>query len=333
MMAPKRQAFSFIILSLLALSFTSINAAKGGIAVYWGQNGGEGTLSTACDTGNYEIVLLAFLNQFGCGRTPSWNFAGHCGDWSPCTKLQPDIENCQRKGVKVFLSIGGAIGPYSLCSEQDAHEVANYLYKNFLSGQYGPLGSVTLDGIDFDIEGGTNLYWDALARHLDALRHKNKYFSLSAAPQCFMPDYYLDTAIKTGLFDYLFIQFYNNPPCQYDTSRGDATLLLQSWAHWTSYVHPNNTVYMGLPASTAAAPSGGYIPPQDLISKVLPYIKPTPNYGGIMLWDRFNDVQNNYSNQFKDLVPKSVLGFVTAVSDAVSELVAEALKRILPKQY
>ncbi|MCH80086.1 acidic endochitinase-like [Trifolium medium] len=114
-----------------------------------------------------------------------------------------------------------------------------------------------------------------------------------------MPDHYLDKAIKTGLFDYVLVQFYNNPPCQYNLANGDATLLLQSWNAWTSLVLPNNTVFMGLPTSPSAAPSGGYIPPNDVITKVLPHIKKTSNYGGIMLWDRFNDVGNNYSNQIK----------------------------------
>ncbi|KAJ1385399.1 Glycoside hydrolase family 18, catalytic domain [Sesbania bispinosa] len=325
-MAPKRQALILIVLSLLTINTSE--ATTGGIAIYWGQNNGDGTLTSTCDTGNYEIVLLSFLTTFGCGRTPQWNFAGHCGDWSPCTKLQPEIEHCQQKGIKVFLSLGGASGSYSLCSTEDAKEVANYLFSNFLTGQSGPLGSVTLDGIDFDIEGGSNLYWDDLAKELDALRQTNNYFYLSAAPQCPIPDYYLDKAIKTGIFDYVFVQFYNNPPCQY--SDGNTGPLFQSWDAWTSLVLTNNTVFMGLPASTDAALSGGYIPPQVLISEVLPYIKQTPNYGGIMLWSRFQDVTNHYSDQIKDYVPQYVLRFVKTVSNAISDCVSAALHRFLP---
>ena len=97
---------------------------------------------------------------------------------------------------------------------------------------------------------------------------------MAATPQCCMPDKYLDKAIKTDLFDYVLVQFYNNPPCQYDPINSNATLLLQSWNAWTSLVLPNNTIFMGLPAAPNAAPSGGYIPPTDLISKVLPFIKP-----------------------------------------------------------
>ena len=168
-----RQAL-LLLLVLTIFPFTIKASLSGGIAIYWGQNLGDGTLTSTCDTGNYKIVLLAFLNVFGGGRVPSWNFAGHCGDWSPCTKLEPEIKHCQQKGVKVLLSLGGASGSYSLSSPDDAKNVADYLYTNFLSGQFGPLGSVTLDGIDFDIEGGSNLYWDDLARDLDNLRQQNR---------------------------------------------------------------------------------------------------------------------------------------------------------------
>jgi len=152
---------------------------------------------------------------------------------------------------------------------------------------------------------------------------------LASAPQCFMPDHYLDKAIKTGLFDYVLVQFYNNPPCQYDGINSDATLLLQSWNAWTSLALPNNTVFMGLPAAPNAAPSGGYIPPTDLISKVLPFIKPTSNYGGIMLWDRFHDVGNDYSNQIKEYVKRSVLRYVRQVFEAVFGSVSAALNAML----
>ncbi|WJX24260.1 chitinase [Trifolium repens] len=200
-MSSKMQAL-ILLLVLTIFPFTiKASSNDGGIVIYWGQNLGDGTLSSTCETGNYKIVLLAFLHVFGDGRVPNWNFAGHCG----------------------------ASGAYSLSSPDDAKNVADYLHTNFLtSGQFGPLGSVTLDGIDFDIEGGSNLYWDDLARHLDNQRKQERYFYLSAAPQCFMPDHYLDKAIKTGLFDYILVQFYNNPPCQYNTVTGDATLLLQS---------------------------------------------------------------------------------------------------------
>ncbi|KAI4328853.1 hypothetical protein L6164_021176 [Bauhinia variegata] len=71
-----------------------------------------------------------------------------------------------------------------------------------------PLGGAALDGIDFDIEGGTNQHWDDLARYIS----KGKKVFLTAAPLCPFPDAWLGNALKTDLFDYVWVQFYNNPP-------------------------------------------------------------------------------------------------------------------------
>ncbi|KAG6786823.1 hypothetical protein POTOM_008440 [Populus tomentosa] len=130
----------------------------GGIAIYWGQNGNEGTLTQTCTTGNYEYVNLAFLSTFGNGQTPMINLAGHCDPYSNgCTGLSSEIKSCQAKGVKVMLSIGGAAGSYYLAYSEDARQVAVYLWNNFLGGYTSsrPLGPAVLDGVDFDIEGGT----------------------------------------------------------------------------------------------------------------------------------------------------------------------------------
>jgi len=94
-MASQRLASIILLLSLFTLS--SSRPDNGGIAVYWGQDGREGDLVAACNTGNYKILLLAFLNVFGAGRTPAWNFAGHCdnGAWTKCTELESQIKQCQ----------------------------------------------------------------------------------------------------------------------------------------------------------------------------------------------------------------------------------------------
>ena len=67
-----------------------------------------------------------------------------------------------------MLSIGGGAGSYSLSSTDDARQVATYLWNNFLGGRSSsrPLGAAVLDGIDFDIEGGTTQHWDELATFL-----------------------------------------------------------------------------------------------------------------------------------------------------------------------
>ncbi|KAK3415811.1 hypothetical protein EUGRSUZ_H01459 [Eucalyptus grandis] len=182
------------------------------------------------------------------------NLAGHCDPNSHgCTGLSADIKSRQAKGIKLMLSIGGAAGSYSLASPIDAQKVARTSSR--------PLGNSVLDGIDFDIEGGTGLYWDDLARYLSRYSKRGKKVYLSAAPQCPFPDARVGRALKTGLFDYVSVQFYNN------------------------------------------APSGsGFIQMSDLTSKVLPAIKGSRKFGGVMLWSKYYDDQSGYSKSIKDAV-------------------------------
>ncbi|KAF4400313.1 hypothetical protein G4B88_019522 [Cannabis sativa] len=295
-MANHNQSFSFLLIFLIAIStFKTSNAA--GIAIYWGQNGGEGTLADTCASGNYQFVNIAFLNTFGNGQTPTLNLAGHCDPANNgCTGLSSDINACQGQGIKVLISLGGASGSYSLSSADDANQVGDYLWNNFLGGQSDsrPLGDAILDGVDFDIESGSGEYWDVLASSLNGHSQERTVY-LGAAPQCPYPDAHLDGAIKTGLFDYVWVQFYNNPQCQYD---GSTDKLLNSWNQWIS--SEAKQVFLGLPASEEAAPSGGFIPADVLISQVLPTIKTSEKYGGVMLWNKQYD--NGYSSSIKDSV-------------------------------
>ncbi|XP_061375171.1 acidic endochitinase-like [Gastrolobium bilobum] len=285
---------SLLLVPLLLISLFK-NSHAAGIAIYWGQNTQEGTLADTCNTGNYQFVNIAFLSTFGNGQTPQLNLAGHCDPrTNGCTGLSSDIKSCQDHGIKVFLSLGGGAGSYSLNSADEATQIANYLWNNYLGGQSSnsrPLGDAVLDGIDFDIESaGGGQHWDELAKALNDFSQQTKVY-LAAAPQCIFPDAQLDSAIKTGLFDYVWIQFYNNPSCQY--SSGDTSNLINSWNQWITV--PAKQVFMGLPAAEAAA-SGGFVPADVLTSQVLPAIKGSSNYGGVMLWNRFNDIQNGYSN-------------------------------------
>ncbi|KAM7272642.1 hypothetical protein ACFE04_027305 [Oxalis oulophora] len=200
-MASKLAIFSLMMLIL------AISSNAGQIAIYWGQNGQE----------------------------------GHCDPYrNGCTTLGSQIKSCQEKGVKVLLSIGGGAGSYFLTSAEDARQVATYLWNNFLevgqSSSSRPLGDVVLDGIDFDIEGGTNQHWNELARYLSAYSSKGKKVYLTAAPQCPFPDAWIGNALKSGLFDNIW------------------------------------------------AVGSGFISSSDLMSTVLPAIKGSDKYGGVMLW-------------------------------------------------
>ncbi|GLJ20972.1 hypothetical protein SUGI_0383270 [Cryptomeria japonica] len=278
-------------------------ASEGSIRVYWGQNGNEASLADTCASGNFAIVLLSFLTTFGDGQTPVLNLAGHCDPSSGgCQSLGADIKSCQSRGVKVFLSLGGASGSYAAATVDDTRNVTTYLWNNFLGGQSDsrPLGDAVLDGIDFDIVATTDL-WENLAKAVSALSTPDKKVYLSAAPECPYPDAHLGNALQTGLFDYVWIQFYNNPSCQY--ADGDASDLVNSWNQWTTSITTVQTegFFLGLPASSAAAGSG-FIPTDALITKVLPQVRASPNYGGVMLWSKYYDEQTGYSSAIVEAV-------------------------------
>ncbi|OMP00989.1 hypothetical protein COLO4_12224 [Corchorus olitorius] len=296
-MASKPASILACFFSIVVLLIVSVDA--GGIAIYWGQNGNEGTLAETCGTSNYDFVNIAFLATFGNGQTPMVNLAGHCDpSVNGCIGLSFDIKSCQTKGIKVMLSIGGGAGGYNLTSAKDARQVATYLWNNFLGGKSSsrPLGDAVLDGIDFDIEGGTSQYWDDLARYLSAYNKRGKKVYLTAAPQCPFPDAWVGGALKTGLFDNVWVQFYNNPPCQYTS--GDIANLEDAWNQWTTDIQATK-IFLGLPAAPTAAGTG-FIPIADLTSKVLPTIKDSAKYGGVMLWSKYYDDQTGYSSSIKN---------------------------------
>ncbi|KAM0857143.1 hypothetical protein ACQ4PT_048676 [Festuca glaucescens] len=200
--------------SLLAIAADAASPDPLRIAVYWGQNDGtEGTLADACSSGLYAYVMASFLSTFGKGQTPALNLAGHCDPSSGhCTALSSEITRCQSDGVKVLLSIGGGAGSYGMSSTKDAQSVATYLWDNFLGGSSSsrPLGQAVLDGIDFDMDTGDSAHYDELATFLSQYSKQGKKVYLTAAPQCPYPDASLGPALETGLFDNVWVQFYNN---------------------------------------------------------------------------------------------------------------------------
>ncbi|PHT48304.1 Acidic endochitinase [Capsicum baccatum] len=142
--------------------------------------------------------------------------------------------------------------------------VVNYLWNNYIGGQSNscPLGNAILDGIDFNIEGGTTQYWDELARAFSGFSQRKKVY-LTAAPQCPFPDAWLNEALSTGLFDYVWVQFYNNPPCRY--SGGRTENLKDYWNKWTSI--QAGKIFLGLLVALRATESG-FIPSDVLVTQV-----------------------------------------------------------------
>ncbi|XP_041006032.1 hevamine-A-like [Juglans microcarpa x Juglans regia] len=291
-------ALAFLTLSIILVQIVGTGAGR--IAIYWGQNGNEGTLAQTCATGKYAFVNIAFLPTFGNGQKPTINLAGHCDpDSNGCTRFSSDIKSCQAKGIKVMLSLGGEIGSYNLSSTEDARKVAGYLWNNFLGGcsNSRPLGDAVLDGIDFAVLHGTTLHWNELAIFLSRYSKPGKKVYLTAAPLCPFPNKWMKGALQTGLFDYVWVQFYNSKKCEY--SPDHIGKLVHAWKKWTSI--PETEIFLGLPAAPEAAASG-FIPAAVLTSEVLPAIKTSAKYGGVMLWSTYYDDQTGYSSSIRSHV-------------------------------
>ncbi|KAI9089958.1 hypothetical protein K1719_028928 [Acacia pycnantha] len=274
----KSNSEASLVLFLITLTIMVSKSKGGETVIYWGQDGKEGTLSEACNSGLYDIVNIAFLSTFGNGSQPKMDLSGHCDASSnACQTLTKDINNCQNKGIKVIISIGGG------------------------NSTSRPLGDAVLDGVDFDIEaGGGEAYYGELARRLKKhSKRSRKKLYLTAAPQCPFPDAHLKGALSRGLFDFVWVQFYNNPPCQF--SSVSPSNFRTTWAQWALSVKGAQQLYLGLPASPSAAGSG-YVPTEKLIAQVLPFVKKSPRYGGVMLWNRLADKQTGYSSNIKTRV-------------------------------
>ena len=205
---------------------TSIEArqASSQQVLYWGQNNLEQSLGTYCQSGQgVDIIVLAFIYQYGNGQTPYGNFGNDCVTSQECTSLEQDVATCQAAGKKVIISLGGAVGSYSLSSSEDAQGVAQDLWDMFgnpaqssNTSAIRPLGQNIIDGFDMDIEASAgNQYYPDLINKLRSLyaTDSSKQYYITGAPQCPIPEPNMGAMIAAAKFDLLFIQFYNNPYC------------------------------------------------------------------------------------------------------------------------
>ncbi|KAK9834231.1 hypothetical protein WJX84_009830, partial [Apatococcus fuscideae] len=189
-------------------------------SAYWGQGAASSTLASIC--GRYDLIFLSFLPNFGKGQdvtsTSAINIAGHS-----LTQTAADIRTCQGQGKKIILSLGGGVGNYGFSNTADAQSTAQSIWNAYLggSGTNRPFGSIVLDGIDLDVEApaGKQYYADFVKALKGLYKTGSRTFFLTAVPQCPFPDANLGPSLGTALgdtassFDYVSIQFYNNPSC------------------------------------------------------------------------------------------------------------------------
>ncbi|MED6164479.1 hypothetical protein PIB30_090492 [Stylosanthes scabra] len=118
---------------------------------------------------------------------------------------------------------------------------------------------------------------------------------ISISPQCVYPDTLLDPVLKTGHVDYLWVEFFgSNPTCIYTKEKPQ--VFFNAWRTWTTS-YSNISVFLGL---TANKDIPGYIDPETVKNDILPQISTSPNYGGVAIFDAYEDVKNNYTPRLCD---------------------------------
>nr|Q1EAR5.2 RecName: Full=Endochitinase 2; Flags: Precursor [Coccidioides immitis RS] len=307
---------AFIAVSSLFIQSLALNPyAKSNLAVYWGQGAGQNRLSYFCEKTSFDIIVVGFINVFpdqGPAGWPGSNFGNQCADsyyytkngtktklLDGCYQIKEDLPKCKALGKTILLSLGGGAVHdfYEVKSEESALNFADFLW-----GAFGPLtpdwtgprpfGEASVDGFDFDIEKGSNFGYSIMVRRLRELFLQdplNRYY-ISAAPQCIMPDKYLSHAISNSAFDFIFIQFYNNPSCsakRWVTNPKSVTYTVDDWVKYIRKSgNPLAKLFIGLPASKSAAAKEDYLTPGEATKIVSTYMAKYPStFGGMMVWE------------------------------------------------
>uniref|UniRef100_A0ACD5W2S7 Uncharacterized protein n=1 Tax=Avena sativa TaxID=4498 RepID=A0ACD5W2S7_AVESA len=274
--------------SLLAMATDSADPNPLQIAVYWGQNGNEGTLADACSSGLYAYVMVSFLSTFGKGQTPVLNLAGHCDpSLGDCKALSSDIATCQSVGVKVLLSLGGGAGSYGLSSTEDAQNVALPM------GQLPGRSKLVVSPARPRRPGRHRL------RHRDRRVGALRRAGHVPVPVQRVPDGGAAVPVPGRV---------SGAGAQDGAVRQRVGAVLQQPgvrvpgrrpAGRVEHVDEQRACVRGILPGCAGLGGRGrerYVSPADLTSKVLPGVKAASNFGGIMVWDRYNDlVSGGYS--------------------------------------
>ena len=277
--------------------YASQQASTAQIVAYWGQSG-ETSLSSYCaPSSGIDVIVLAFLDEYGnSNNIASGTIGQSCyidpsGEGQQCDALAADIDTCKSNGVKVILSLGGGAGIYSLQSEEQAKTIGQNLWDAYGNAVKGgvprPFGNTFVDGWDFDIESsGGNQYYQYMISTLRsnfASDSSGQYY-ITGAPQCPIPEPNMNVIITNAQFDYLWVQFYNNPGCSVN-----GPINYDDWkTNIANTPSANAKIFIGVPASPlgATGTSSGaqyYLEPSALAALVGQYDSDAA-FGGVMMW-------------------------------------------------
>ncbi|KAJ7312596.1 glycoside hydrolase family 18 protein [Mycena albidolilacea] len=297
-------AFSALVLSAV-VTFAYDPTRNDNLVVYWGQNSyGE---THGSDTPNWQKTISnycqvpAFYTSVAESLTSTLEmkapFSTTCNDngvSGSCASLAAGIQACQAKGKLVTLSLGGGgTTTARFATAADAVSFADTIWNDFLGGSSGahrPFGAAVLDGVDLDIESGTETGYvnrGCIPEVLHANLNSIASYYLTAAPQCPYPDAWVGCALNTVPFDAVYVQFYKKI-----TNSGLKSYPSSGWnyATWNTWAigapNPNVKIFIGAPASTTAANAGEYVSASTLGSIALATrgnAAYSHNFGGVML--------------------------------------------------
>ncbi|KAG8858743.1 Chitinase 1 [Tulasnella sp. 330] len=264
-----------------------------------------------------QAFPIAFLNVFfGVGNAPELNLANTCStvndtvfpgtELVDCSFLAADIKTCQAAGKIVTLSIGGATGGGMFSGDSEATGFADQIWDMFLGGSSSmrPFGTAVLDGVDLDIEGGTESFVPFVNQLRSHMKGASKTYYITAAPQCVYPDASIGATLNAVGFDAIYVQLYNNPCGLTHYNDGTYTWNFAVWDYWATNISPNKNVkvFIGAPASSTAAGSG-YVDSGTLQTIAQATRKDFPSFGGVMFWD----ASQSYANGRFDQATKAFL--------------------------
>lgn len=135
----------------------------------------------------------------------------------------------------------------------------------------------------------------------------SKTYYLSSAPQCPFPDA-SDPLSMLLLCDFVYVQFYNNPPCEIGSSNFSNSIQQWSTALNSSTLNPKPRLYLGAPAWSAAGNSAyehiGSAEGMQAIAKSVEDMR-LVNFGGVMFWAGPEAMENTQGG-------KDILGWTKA---------------------
>ncbi|EED23132.1 Acidic endochitinase precursor, putative [Talaromyces stipitatus ATCC 10500] len=267
------------------------------------------------------MVILSFLSTFGNGQTiASGNLGPSCyisstGEPHGCEQLTLDIQTCQNNGIPILISLGGGSGSYSLQSEPEAELIGQNLWEAF--GNTNGTGAVPRPF-------GTNV-------------DLNNTYYITGAPQCVLPEPNMQEIIQGSIFDYLWVQFYNNPECSRHT------LNYNFWVEFLKDTPPTGAkVFLGLPASPLAAnglhTGSQYYWEPTALAPVIRMYQNNSAWGGVMLWDAGHSSTNinnhcTYAQQAQSILKSGTpcLGWAT-VNTKRAELLRTSGRRLFARK-